>query len=296
MQDGSVVIRIEADDAPLRAALTAAEGLARAAAEGADAAARSAGDALARAAGTGAALASAAPGMVEALAASIEAAGSARLPASGAALTAALRAGALSRAPELASAGAALAQRGAEGALTAKGAFTASGAALADGLWQGVSSRTDWLHGQLSAWAAGLAGSVRAALGIHSPSTVMAAVGRNLALGLGRGWEEAAPAVLERIERDAAALPDALIALQPLQAAGTVQSAGLAASAAERWSLAAAEQASRRTAYAEGAAHAPAVQTSVEFQGSLAQLGRVLRPVLKTEQQRAGGALTDGRE
>ena len=43
----------------------------------------------------------------------------------------------------------------------------------------------DWLNGKIG----GIVNGVKAMLGIHSPSTVFAGIGENMALGLAEGWD-----------------------------------------------------------------------------------------------------------
>lgn len=61
---------------------------------------------------------------------------------------------------------------------------------LIKGLWEGIKSAGSWLWGQIKGFASNIVGTFKGALGIHSPSSVMAnIVGKNMALGIGEGYE-----------------------------------------------------------------------------------------------------------
>lgn len=56
------------------------------------------------------------------------------------------------------------------------------------GLWDGIKSLGSWLGDQVGNFFGGIVGGIKSFLGIHSPSTVFADMGKNMALGLGKGW------------------------------------------------------------------------------------------------------------
>ena len=57
---------------------------------------------------------------------------------------------------------------------------------MLDGLKKAWTSLKKWFT---NAWD-GLVGGVKDLLGIHSPSRVFAGIGKNMALGVGEGWED----------------------------------------------------------------------------------------------------------
>lgn len=64
------------------------------------------------------------------------------------------------------------------------------GTNLIKGLWEGIKNAGSWLWGQIKGFASNIVGTFKGALGIHSPSSVMAnIVGKNMALGIGEGYE-----------------------------------------------------------------------------------------------------------
>ena len=73
------------------------------------------------------------------------------------------------------------------------------GSNIVNGIWEGVKSAwtgfTDWVTGGFNS----LVGGVKSLLGIHSPSTVFAEMGKNMALGLGNGWDGAFSSVRKGI-------------------------------------------------------------------------------------------------
>lgn len=56
------------------------------------------------------------------------------------------------------------------------------------GLWEGIKEMGSWLKEKVSGFVGGIVSSVKGVLGIHSPSTVFAGIGENMALGLGKGF------------------------------------------------------------------------------------------------------------
>ena len=56
------------------------------------------------------------------------------------------------------------------------------------GLWEGIKEMGAWLKEKVSDFVGGVVSHVKGFLGIHSPSTVFAGIGENMALGLGKGF------------------------------------------------------------------------------------------------------------
>lgn len=64
------------------------------------------------------------------------------------------------------------------------------GIALVKGIWEGIKRMGDWLTGMVKGFFDGIVDGVKGVLGIHSPSRVFAGIGENMALGLGKGWDD----------------------------------------------------------------------------------------------------------
>lgn len=64
-----------------------------------------------------------------------------------------------------------------------------AGANIVRGLWEGISGMAGWIAEKVSGFIGGIIDGAKNLLGIHSPSTVFADMGKNMALGLGKGWE-----------------------------------------------------------------------------------------------------------
>lgn len=71
------------------------------------------------------------------------------------------------------------------------GQIVEAGGQLVSGIWEGIKSKATWLWDQISGWAGGLVNDIAGFFGIHSPSKVMEdLIGKNLALGIGVGFDE----------------------------------------------------------------------------------------------------------
>lgn len=70
---------------------------------------------------------------------------------------------------------------------------------IVSGIWEGIKSAGDWLWQQIKGFFSDTLDKIKEFLGIHSPSTLFAdVVGRNMALGIGEGFED----TMAGVERD----------------------------------------------------------------------------------------------
>ena len=60
---------------------------------------------------------------------------------------------------------------------------------IVKGVWQGIKSLAGWIKDNVKGFFGDIVTGAKNALGIHSPSTVFAGIGENMALGLGEGWD-----------------------------------------------------------------------------------------------------------
>ena len=78
--------------------------------------------------------------------------------------------------------------------------FKEIGGNIVQGIWDGISGAWDsfmtWLDGKVG----GIVNGVKSMLGIHSPSTVFAGIGANMALGLADGWDNQYSSIKRQIE------------------------------------------------------------------------------------------------
>ena len=74
-------------------------------------------------------------------------------------------------------------------------AFASVGRSMVEGLWKGISDKFTWIKNQISKWVGNVIDFFKSKLGIHSPSTVFAGIGENMALGLANGWTSGLSAV-----------------------------------------------------------------------------------------------------
>ena len=83
------------------------------------------------------------------------------------------------------------------------------GGNIVDGIWKGISNGWDWLTSQVKSLAKKLLKAAKDALDINSPSKLFAdQVGKNIALGIGVGYEDAMGGVSKKISGSLTALAD----------------------------------------------------------------------------------------
>lgn len=61
---------------------------------------------------------------------------------------------------------------------------------IVKGIWDGIVSLAGWIMNNVVGFFSDIVRTAKNALGIHSPSTVFAGIGENMALGLGEGWDD----------------------------------------------------------------------------------------------------------
>ena len=77
----------------------------------------------------------------------------------------------------------------------------AVGEDIVRGIWKGISNLGSWLGDKVGGFFGGMVDGVKDFLGIHSPSTVFAGIGGNMALGLGEGWDDKFSDVRNEIDK-----------------------------------------------------------------------------------------------
>lgn len=88
----------------------------------------------------------------------------------------------------------------------AVGSIREIGINIVRGLWNGIASMAAWIKAKVADFVGGIVSGVKGVLGIHSPSTVFAGIGLNMAAGLGQGFATAMQSVSEQISNSV--LPD----------------------------------------------------------------------------------------
>lgn len=69
---------------------------------------------------------------------------------------------------------------------------------IVQGLWNGISGMIGWVKSKIGEFAGSIVGGIKDFLGIHSPSTVFAEIGKFSAQGYGVGWEKN----IDKVKRD----------------------------------------------------------------------------------------------
>jgi len=114
-----------------------------------------------------------------------------------------------------------------------KGAFSGAfkiGSNLVKGIWNGISSVTGWILSKIRGFGSAVIKGIKGIFGIHSPSTIMRdEVGKNLVLGIGKGFEKSMPGLKRDMQKELATLTDRMKATVDVEAS----SIGLSASGRE---------------------------------------------------------------
>ena len=80
------------------------------------------------------------------------------------------------------------------------GSIVDIGENIVQGIWEGIQNMATWIKNKVTGFFSGIVDGVKGLLGIHSPSTVFADMGRNMALGMGEGWDSEFSKVKGQIE------------------------------------------------------------------------------------------------
>lgn len=88
------------------------------------------------------------------------------------------------------------------------------GRSIVQGIWQGIQDMASWITEKVTGFFSGIVDGVKDLLGVHSPSTVFAEMGGNMALGLGQGFAAEMSGIRQQISRSIQGLT-----LQPLDIA-----------------------------------------------------------------------------
>lgn len=97
---------------------------------------------------------------------------------------------------------------------------------IVEGIWEGIKNMSSWLWDQVSGFFSGIVGGIKDFLGIHSPSTVFAGIGENMAAGIGVGFDKE----MDKVERDMMStfrLPTANVNVGTVSAPESVGSVGM---------------------------------------------------------------------
>ena len=68
--------------------------------------------------------------------------------------------------------------------------FSEIGSNIVKGVWNGITGMTSWFNDKVGGFFTNIIDGAKNLLGIHSPSTVFAGIGQNMALGLGSGFSQ----------------------------------------------------------------------------------------------------------
>lgn len=78
-----------------------------------------------------------------------------------------------------------------DGIVNGIGSLADVGKNIVQGLWNGINNAKDWVLGKIKGFGKSILNGIKSVFGIHSPSTVFRdQVGKNLALGIGEGFED----------------------------------------------------------------------------------------------------------
>ena len=89
--------------------------------------------------------------------------------------------------------------------------INAIGKFLIEGLWNGIKNAKDWLINKIRSLCSDALGAIKAFFGIESPSKVMAnEVGKYMAQGIGVGFGNSIPSVIDAMKDKLAGVTDAM--------------------------------------------------------------------------------------
>ena len=71
---------------------------------------------------------------------------------------------------------------------------------IVEGVWEGIKNAAKWLKDKIFGFFDDIVGGVKDFLGINSPSRVFADMGKNMALGIGEGWDNQYDSIKKDIE------------------------------------------------------------------------------------------------
>jgi phage-related protein len=80
------------------------------------------------------------------------------------------------------------------------GKIFAIGVNIVTGLWEGIQSKIAEITERITKFIQGIVDNIKSIFGIHSPSTVFAGIGQNMALGLGEGWANGMRSVAKNMQ------------------------------------------------------------------------------------------------
>jgi phage-related protein len=95
------------------------------------------------------------------------------------------------------------------------GTIAEVGGNIVRGVWEGIQARAAWFAAQVTAFFQGIIDGVKDLLGIESPSTVFAGIGKNMALGMGGGFGRAFSSIERDIDESIRGMPALNIAGGP---------------------------------------------------------------------------------
>lgn len=87
-----------------------------------------------------------------------------------------------------------------DGIAALMGSILEVGKDIVRGIWDGIQEMASWITEKVTGFFSGIVDSVKGLLGIHSPSTVFSEMGKNMALGLGEGWDNEYDRIRRNIE------------------------------------------------------------------------------------------------
>ena len=162
--------------------------------------------------------------------------------------------------------------------------FLDAGRQIVEGIWQGISNAADWIWENVKGFFSGIVNGVKSSLGIASPSKVFAEIGKNMALGVGVGFDDEMDAVSKDIN---GTLSD--MVGDEFAAAGSYSFSGTGGMLAGGSGTDSADVVS--AVYAIGNMIVQAVRESGEITLDGESVARLLRPYSNAEAQRVGAAM-----
>jgi phage-related protein len=161
---------------------------------------------------------------------------------------------------------------------------------IVEGLWNGIKNAKDWLLNKIKSFAHTITDGIKSFFGIHSPSTVFRdEIGKNLMLGMAKGITGNENTVMSAMSKVSSDLSNQNISMPNILSGSVVPDFAKSISTnSMKGNLSNFQDIVDAVNIALAQNGGNNGDIVIKFEGNLAQLGRVLNPVIERQKRRAG--------